>query len=149
MHFAARLCLLASVGGLLVCGSAIAADTAGGKPAATSTKSHTKAKKAVRENYRFTRHDFMVAEGYMTGHHLPDCLPSQDKKTEQCIPAGQAKRYKIGEKLAPDVVGKEVDEPLFAQLEPAPAGYDFTVVDNDILLIAPSGKVVDVIPLKK
>ena len=74
-----------------------------------------------------------------------NCPPGLAKKDNGCLPPGQArKRYVVGQTLPSTVVLVKVPSGL--RLSVAPAGYRYTYVDGDILLIdAASRLVADVI----
>jgi Ni/Co efflux regulator RcnB len=52
------------------------------------------------------------------------------------MPPGQAKKWRVGERLPADVVIYEVPAPLVARIGPPPAGYKYVRVGADILMIA-------------
>jgi hypothetical protein len=71
------------------------------------------------------------------------CPPGLARKGNGCLPPGQAKRlWTLGTPLAAAVPYYSLPAPLLARLSPAPAGYEYVRVDNDILLIATGTRVV-------
>ena len=76
------------------------------------------------------------------------CPPGLAKKGNGCLPPGVAKRaWLIGAPLAPAVAFYPLPANLLAQLTPAPAGYQYVRVDNDVLLIAPQTRMVSALVL--
>lgn len=64
------------------------------------------------------------------------CPPGLAKKQNGCMPPGQAKRWRVGERLPQEVVYYELPPSLVVQLTPPPAGYRYVRVASDILMIA-------------
>lgn len=74
------------------------------------------------------------------------CPPGLAKKNNDCMPPGQAKKYRVGQPLARTVYWYPVPQPVVQLLPQAPYGYRYVRVGNDILLLSPqSSIVVDVI----
>lgn len=66
-----------------------------------------------------------------------NCPPGLAKKNNGCLPPGQAKKlWAIGQPLPTSVVFYPLPDTLVGQLAPAPAGYQYVRVANDILLMA-------------
>jgi hypothetical protein len=80
--------------------------------------------------------------GAIYGYYRPlyaagNCPPGLAKKNNGCLPPGQAKKlWVVGQPLAAGVVYYPLPGPLLAQLTPAPAGYQYVRVANDILMMA-------------
>ena len=88
----------------------------------------------VRDYYR---------EEYRSGGHCP---PGLAKKHNGCMPPGQAKAWKRGYALPPDVVYYPVPSSVSVRLGTPPAGYKYVRVAADILLIAVgTGMVIDAV----
>lgn len=86
----------------------------------------------------------VVREYYVEQYRTGRCPPGLAKKNNGCMPPGHAKRWKVGQPLARNVVYYEVAPTLVTQFGPAPTGYRYVRVDSDILLIAiATGLVVD------
>lgn len=64
------------------------------------------------------------------------CPPGLKKKHNGCMPPGQAKAWKRGYALPPDVVYYPVPSSVSVRLGTPPAGYKYVRVAADILLIA-------------
>lgn len=66
-----------------------------------------------------------------------NCPPGLAKKHNGCLPPGQAKkRYIVGQRLPAAVVIQPLPPVLVTRLGPAPAGYQYVVVDGDVLKLA-------------
>jgi hypothetical protein len=66
-----------------------------------------------------------------------NCPPGLAKKDNGCLPPGQAKKlWAVGQPLPGSVVFYPLPGALLAQLTPAPAGYQYVRVANDILMMA-------------
>jgi hypothetical protein len=74
---------------------------------------------------------------YRTQYAAGHCPPGLAKKNNGCLPPGQAKKlWVIGQPLAAGIVFYPLPGVLLAQLSPAPAGYQYVRVANDILMMA-------------
>ena len=74
---------------------------------------------------------------YRTEYATGRCPPGLAKKNNGCLPPGQAKKlWAIGQPLPPSVVFYPLPPALVVQLSPAPSGYQYVRVANDILLMA-------------
>lgn len=77
--------------------------------------------------YTYYRNDFAAG----------NCPPGLAKKNNGCLPPGQAKKlWTIGQPLPATVVFYPLPGPLLMQLTPAPSGYQYVRVANDILMMA-------------
>jgi hypothetical protein len=66
-----------------------------------------------------------------------NCPPGLAKKHNGCLPPGQAKkRYVVGERLPTAVVIQPLPPVLVTRLGPAPHGYEYAVVDGDVVKLA-------------
>ena len=74
---------------------------------------------------------------YRTEYATAGCPPGLAKKNNGCLPPGQAKKmWVMGQPLPAAVVYYPLPGVLLAQLSPAPSGYQYVRVANDILLMA-------------
>lgn len=74
---------------------------------------------------------------YRTEYATAGCPPGLAKKNNGCLPPGQAKKmWAMGQPLPAAVVFYPLPGVLLAQLSPAPSGYQYVRVANDILLMA-------------
>src|SRR6185369_14800627 len=66
-----------------------------------------------------------------------NCPPGLAKKHNGCLPPGQAKkRYVVGQPLPTTVVIQPLPPVLVTRLGPAPRGYEYAVVDVDVVKLA-------------
>lgn len=83
--------------------------------------------------YTFYRTEFVAGR----------CPPGLAKKGNGCLPPGLAKRaWSIGAPLARTIAFYPLPGPLLAQLTPAPEGYQYVRVDNDVVLMALGTRIV-------
>ena len=74
------------------------------------------------------------------------CPPGLKRKHNGCAPPGQARKWKVGQRLPRDVVYHDVPAQVRVEIGVPPAGYRYVQVANDILMIAAgTGMVVDAI----
>lgn len=74
---------------------------------------------------------------YRTEYATAGCPPGLAKKNNGCLPPGQAKKmWAIGQPLPAAVVYYPLPGILLSQLSPAPSGYQYVRIANDILLMA-------------
>ena len=71
-----------------------------------------------------------------TQHPGGGCPPGLAKKNNGCMPPGQAKKWRRGEPLPPDIVYGELPGDLVVVLGGLPAGRKVVRVDEDLLLIS-------------
>ena len=66
-----------------------------------------------------------------------NCPPGLAKKHNGCLPPGQAKkRYVVGQRLPTTVVIQPLPPVLVTRLGTAPRGYEYAVVDGDVVKLA-------------
>ncbi|MFN3738814.1 hypothetical protein [Hydrogenophaga sp.] len=83
------------------------------------------------EPQRRAAYDYYGSQ-FRSGH----CPPGLAKKGNGCQPPGQAKKWRRGYALPPDVVYYPVPNSVSVRLGVPPAGYKYVRVAADILLIA-------------
>jgi Ni/Co efflux regulator RcnB len=72
-----------------------------------------------------------------------NCPPGLAKKNNGCLPPGQAKkRYVVGRRLPSGVIVERVPSILLPRLRTAPRGYEYVVVDGDVLLMNRTSRIV-------
>ena len=99
----------------------------------------------TREHFA-DQHRVVVREYYGEQFRAGKCPPGLAKKKNGCMPPGQAKKWRVGRPLPPDVVYFELPPPLVIKLGPPPSGHRYVRVAADILLIAiGTGLIVDAI----
>ena len=93
---------------------------------------------------RFDDRDYRTVRNYY--RNVGSCPPGLAKKHNGCMPPGQAKKWRIGRRLPPDLVSYDLPPDLLFHLSPASAGYEYVRIGADILKIAAgTGLVVDAI----
>lgn len=115
-------------------------------------KSEKHAAKRQREDIRagsyFNDQDRMHARQYYAQQYGDGrrCPPGLAKKNNGCMPPGQARRWAVGQPVPRDVVFYSVPQPLMVQLPPAPYGYRYGRIGNDIVLVQQQNNlIVDII----
>lgn len=79
------------------------------------------------EVYSYYRHQ------YAAGH----CPPGLAKKNNGCMPPGQAKKvWAMNQPLPGGVAYDVLPRDLLGRLSPAPSGYQYVRVANDVLMMA-------------
>jgi hypothetical protein len=74
---------------------------------------------------------------YRTEYSAGRCPPGLAKKDNGCMPPGQAKKqWELGRPLPTEVYYEPLPPLLVRQLSPAPAGYQYVRVANDVLMMA-------------
>jgi len=87
-------------------------------------------------------------ERYIRNDRRPFCPPGLAKKNNGCLPPGQAKKYRIGDRLPDDLAFFPISDDLRRILSPVPRGYEYVQVNKDVLLISDVGKkVIDAVTL--
>jgi Ni/Co efflux regulator RcnB len=85
----------------------------------------------------------LVRTYYRTEYTAGRCPPGLAKKNNGCLPPGQAKRnWSIGQALPNDVVFHQMPRELWKQLTPPPQGYEYVRVNDDIVLMSTSTRVI-------
>ena len=85
----------------------------------------------------------VVYQYYRSEFSAGRCPPGLAKKGNGCLPPGQAKKlWVIGQPLPPAVVYEPVPRAVVQQLAPVPPGYDYVRVDNDVILMDMTNRMV-------
>ena len=85
----------------------------------------------------------VVYQYYRTEFSAGRCPPGLAKKGNGCLPPGQAKKlWVVGQPLPPAVIYEPVPRAVVQQLAPVPPGYDYVRVDNDVLLMDMTNRMV-------
>jgi len=97
----------------------------------------------------FTDRDRAVVYNYYRTQYVSvgRCPPGLAKKGYGCVPPGQVvvaptRVWVIGQPLPPTVAYQPLPPPLAAQLPPPPPPYSYVQVDNDVLLMNTSNRVI-------
>src|SRR6476646_5183990 len=105
---------------------------------ADKDKGHGHGHRFVTERDRVAVYSFYRTE-FVGGR----CPPGLARKDNGCLPPGQARRlWVLGAPLPPAVLFYPLPAPLLAQLTPAPDGYQYVRVDNDIVLMTLGTRVI-------
>ena len=96
-----------------------------------ASREERRADKHFAEQHRIIVHEY-YGEQFRAGR----CPPGLAKKRNGCMPPGQAKKWRIGRPLPPDVIYYTVPPALVVNLGVPPPGYKYVRVAADILLIA-------------
>ena len=74
------------------------------------------------------------------------CPPGLAKKNNGCMPPGQVRTWAVGQPVPRNVVFYSVPQPVMVQLPPAPYGYRYARLGNDIVLVQQQNNlIVDII----
>jgi hypothetical protein len=80
---------------------------------------------------------------YRTEYVAGNCPPGLAKKSNGCLPPGQARKmWMVGQPLPPAVVYYPLPPPLVTQLSPPPPGYEYVQVDNDVVLMESANRMI-------
>ena len=92
----------------------------------------------------FTTSEREKAQAYFVEKHgHGGCPPGLAKKNNGCLPPGiAAKRYVVGRPLPRTVVVDRVPTVLVPRLRPAPAGYEYVIVDGDLVLMRSDSRLI-------
>jgi Ni/Co efflux regulator RcnB len=72
-----------------------------------------------------------------------NCPPGLAKKNNGCLPPGQVNRpWAVGQSLPPEIIYQPMPRELWTQLTPPPPGYEYARVDDNIVLISTSTRVI-------
>jgi hypothetical protein len=85
----------------------------------------------------------VVRTYYVDTYGRAGCPPGLAKKNNGCLPPGQAKkRYVVGQRLTQRIVYQPAPTILVQRLTPVPVGYQYVVVDGDVLLLNSTSRLV-------
>jgi Ni/Co efflux regulator RcnB len=78
--------------------------------------------------------------------HGKNCPPGLAKKNNGCMPPGQARNWSVGQPVPQGVTVYTVAQPVLRQLPPAPYGYRYARIGDDIVLVQQQNNlIVDII----
>lgn len=101
-----------------------------------------------RQQVKFTDEDKMVVQDYYT--RLCEGRSKRNYKRAvnvECSAPLNTKKYSIGRNLPSDMTLYSLPRSLEENLSPAPRGYEYVLLEKDVLLISSaSGKVMDAVP---
>lgn len=111
---------------------------------------HGKDRGAVVERHHDRHHDRDYRIALRDRDDYRGCPPGLAKKHNGCLPPGQAKKLHrdrdlvVGHRVPGDAV-YVIPRHVRRTLPPAPAGYRYAVVDNQVVLVSSGDIVVDII----
>jgi hypothetical protein len=115
-------------------------------PAAWADKKHHDKKAVVTDDGRvvFLDSDRTAVRTYWVDTYgRGKCPPGLAKKGNGCLPPGiAAKRYVVGQPLPRTIVVDRVPTVLVPRLRPAPAGYEYAIVDGDVVLMRSNSRLI-------
>jgi Ni/Co efflux regulator RcnB len=76
------------------------------------------------------------------GHGGKGCPPGLAKKNNGCMPPGQAKKWDVGQPVPRGVTLYSVPQPVIVHLPPAPYGYRYARIGNDIVLVQQQNNII-------
>jgi Ni/Co efflux regulator RcnB len=106
------------------------------------------AAKAEREDIKqgafFNDQHRAVAHEYYTQHYGNgrNCPPGLAKKNNGCLPPGQARKWDVGQPIPRGVAVYDVPRPVLVRLPPAPYGYRYARIGNDVVLVRRQNNIV-------
>jgi Ni/Co efflux regulator RcnB len=89
-----------------------------------------------------------AARSYYHTHYsnAKSCPPGLAKKHNGCMPPGQARKWAVGQPIPRGVAVYSVPQPVIVHLPPAPYGYRYARLGNDIVLVqVQNNLIVDII----
>jgi Ni/Co efflux regulator RcnB len=138
-----------TTGGLAVHADSNKGDKEHGNQYKKNKHSDSKKDKQSRRTISIEKNDRETIRHYMQGHsHRTSCPPGLAKKHNGCMPPGQARKYEIGKKLPEDVTYEFLPYALRRNLQPLQSGYQYVLVDNDVLLMSKTDRTIaDIVTL--
>lgn len=88
------------------------------------------------EVYFGDRHRRVIRDYYAGEFRSGHCPPGLAKKHNGCLPPGQAKKWRVGRPLPPDLIYYDLPPVVVRSLGAPPPGHRYVRVAGDILLIA-------------
>jgi Ni/Co efflux regulator RcnB len=147
-----------AISALFVAGPVFAKDHDGngqgrghGQKAEAKAEKHGGGKREREEvrmgGYFNDQHREVVREYYTRSYRdAGRCPPGLAKKHNGCLPPGQARKLAVGQPVPTGVVLYPVPQPVVTRLPPAPYGYRYARVLNDVVLVQSSNRlVVDIV----
>jgi hypothetical protein len=120
--------------------AALAAAPASAAPAKGKAKGKEKHKDKDKDEVVLVfdgRHRDAYRSYWTEAYGRGNCPPGLAKKHNGCLPPGQAKkRYVVGHRLPATVIVQPLPPVLVPRLGPAPRGYEYVMVDGDVLKLA-------------
>lgn len=112
------------------------------KPAAKREREQIKQGAYFNDQHRTYARDYYTQK-YGQGR---SCPPGLAKKNNGCMPPGQARNWSVGQPVPRGVTVYSVPQPIISHLPPAPYGYRYARIGNDIVLVQQQNNlIVDII----
>ena len=70
------------------------------------------------------------------------CPPGLAKKNNGCLPPGQVRNWTVGQPVPTNVTVYSVAQPVIRMLPPAPVGYRYARLGNDIVLVQQQNNII-------
>ena len=70
------------------------------------------------------------------------CPPGLAKKNNGCLPPGQVRNLAVGQPVPTNVTVYSVAQPVIRMLPPAPVGYRYSRIGNDIVLVQQQNNII-------
>ena len=70
------------------------------------------------------------------------CPPGLAKKNNGCLPPGQVRNWAVGQPVPTNVTVYSVAQPVIRMLPPAPVGYRYARLGNDIVLVQQQNNII-------
>ncbi|MEO7391626.1 MAG: RcnB family protein [Ramlibacter sp.] len=105
-------------------------------------------REAIRPGTYFNDQHRTYVRQYYTQHYGNgrNCPPGLAKKNNGCLPPGQARNWAVGQPVPRGVTVYSVPQPVVVQLPPAPYGYRYARIGNDVVLVQTQNNlIVDII----
>lgn len=102
----------------------------------------------VRPGAYFNEQQRTYARQYYSQNygHGKNCPPGLAKKNNGCMPPGQVRNWSVGQPVPRGVTVYTVAQPVLRQLPPAPYGYRYARIGDDIVLVQQQNNlIVDII----
>ena len=111
-------------------------------------KAEKRERKEIEQGKYFNdQHRTYVREYYVTNYGPgKKCPPGLAKKNNGCMPPGQVRNWEVGQPIPRNVTVYSIPQPVIRQLPPAPVGYRYARIGNDIVLVQQQNNlIVDII----
>ena len=111
-------------------------------------KKAEKAEKRQREDIKqgayFNDQQRVFARQYYTTTYKDGkrCPPGLAKKNNGCLPPGQVRSWAVGQPVPTNVTVYSVAQPVIRMLPPAPVGYRYARLGNDIVLVQQQNNII-------
>ena len=111
-------------------------------------KAEKRERKEIEQGKYFNDQQRIYVRQYYTTNYGEGkkCPPGLAKKNNGCMPPGQARNWSVGQPIPRNVTIYSVPRPVITQLPPAPYGYRYARIGNDIVLVQQQNNlIVDII----